>query len=319
MNNVIYFIPNLLNYLRLFLLITALYYFNKRPLVAFILVFLSGQIDFYDGTIARDFKQSSKLGFALDLGMDRITTSALFFSCARVYPKHWFIFFCLQFAEIFCDIMDLVFLIHSNYVNSLILIINLNELQFYNQFKSKIFQQAGITSPIQVNQTEIFNIRKDFSTLKIFYPTIFYTSDLFFWLLYLGAFVPKPSLLNESLSELNLNGNLNDTSSPRILTDLNKSHNIIQSRIILSKTAISDLLSIFGNIGLFFEKMIISKFKHLNFLSYKLNFLFRIFCLFCLTGAMLKFYFHLETSRLSFKEIIQYDYKFYDLINKIQK
>ncbi|ELQ75890.1 Phosphatidylinositol synthase [Trachipleistophora hominis] len=71
---VLFYIPNLVNYLRLLLIISSIYLHGNL----FLLVYtISSSIDLIDGTIARSLNQTSKLGACLDMFTDRLTTTII--------------------------------------------------------------------------------------------------------------------------------------------------------------------------------------------------------------------------------------------------
>lgn len=71
---VLFYVPNIVNYFRLLLIISSIY-LHGDP---FLLVYtISSSIDLIDGTIARSLNQTSKLGACLDMFTDRLTTTII--------------------------------------------------------------------------------------------------------------------------------------------------------------------------------------------------------------------------------------------------
>jgi CDP-diacylglycerol--inositol 3-phosphatidyltransferase len=77
MNPVFFYIPNLIGYFRLILLIISLFLLDSLPKIALFSYFLSAILDAVDGHLARKFKQESTLGSGLDMITDRCTTTSL--------------------------------------------------------------------------------------------------------------------------------------------------------------------------------------------------------------------------------------------------
>ncbi|RNA43846.1 CDP-diacylglycerol--inositol 3-phosphatidyltransferase [Brachionus plicatilis] len=89
----IYYVPNLMNYARVIIIIFMLAKMRTRPFIAFILCLISGMINWYDGTIARSLDQTSRFGHIMDMSLDRLTNSAQMVTLALFYPNYWLFFF----------------------------------------------------------------------------------------------------------------------------------------------------------------------------------------------------------------------------------
>merc|ERR1712216_234715 len=88
--NLIYFyIPNIIDYLRITLTFISGYYTTRNYLIASIWYSLSYFLDSLDGLIARYFNQCSRLGSLLDMITDRLSTLGLSFILSGLYPKYW--------------------------------------------------------------------------------------------------------------------------------------------------------------------------------------------------------------------------------------
>ncbi len=103
MATVIWYIPNLINYFRVLLVLAMLVTIKHRPFTTFLIVLVTGLIDDFDGPIARYFNQTSKYGAVLDISLDRFTTTIQLFFLATAYPKYWMWFLVIQFSEIYSD------------------------------------------------------------------------------------------------------------------------------------------------------------------------------------------------------------------------
>lgn len=81
-------IPNLVGYLRCFLLITAFCICFSHPYWFVLCYGISQLLDGLDGYIARSMNQVSFYGAMLDMVLDRISTTALLVILARFYPSY---------------------------------------------------------------------------------------------------------------------------------------------------------------------------------------------------------------------------------------
>ncbi len=78
MASVIYYLPNILNYIRILFIVLMLFLIRRRPYFSFLCCVISGFIDSIDGDLARLTNQSSRLGYLMDLGMDKLTSKIWF-------------------------------------------------------------------------------------------------------------------------------------------------------------------------------------------------------------------------------------------------
>ncbi|WUR04762.1 CDP-diacylglycerol-inositol 3-phosphatidyltransferase [Vairimorpha necatrix] len=87
--SVLFNIPNIVGYIRIFLLIFG----NYKSKTIFILCYsLSSALDFFDGFLARKYNQSSILGKCLDMFTDRVSTVVISLRCIRdKFPLYNFI------------------------------------------------------------------------------------------------------------------------------------------------------------------------------------------------------------------------------------
>lgn len=98
--HVLFFIPNLVDYVRLICTVLAFYYARSHPNTFLFLYFFSYLLDEFDGMLARRYNQTSHFGGILDMIIDRISTSALLGLLAMFYPDQFYIFLCLMMLDI---------------------------------------------------------------------------------------------------------------------------------------------------------------------------------------------------------------------------
>lgn len=115
-DSVVWYLPNLLNYFRVFLMILICYTIKNRPVLTLALVLASGILDDFDGSLSRQTNQTSKLGAIMDIGMDRLTTAIQLFFLASVWPKFYFIFMLILFTTMFTDFTGVVAFQYSTQV-----------------------------------------------------------------------------------------------------------------------------------------------------------------------------------------------------------
>nr|CDS30631.1 CDP diacylglycerol inositol [Hymenolepis microstoma] len=90
--NIFLFVPNIIGYARILLLIASCWYMPSNPIRAIITYFLSALLDAVDGHAARFLNQSTKFGAMLDMLSDRCTTMCLLFVLGTFYPRYLFLF-----------------------------------------------------------------------------------------------------------------------------------------------------------------------------------------------------------------------------------
>ncbi|XP_040582682.1 CDP-diacylglycerol--inositol 3-phosphatidyltransferase [Lepeophtheirus salmonis] len=88
--NVFLFIPNLIGYTRIFLLIISIAVMQSHYILCATCYGLSAALDMVDGYAARKFNQCSRLGALLDMLTDRCGTMALVFTLGIFYPSYSF-------------------------------------------------------------------------------------------------------------------------------------------------------------------------------------------------------------------------------------
>lgn len=106
------FIPNLIGYCRLILLMGVVAFALSHPAVTFFLYFISGNLDAIDGFCARKLKQESRIGMILDYAIDRASVAIIFLILSILYIHQWAFFCFLLMLDIFshiCQVYSTVF------------------------------------------------------------------------------------------------------------------------------------------------------------------------------------------------------------------
>lgn len=92
--NVYLFVPNIIGYIRIVLLLLSFYYMSFDPFKTAFCYALSAGLDAIDGIAARHYQQSTKFGALLDMLTDRCATTGLGVILAIFFPS-WALFFQL--------------------------------------------------------------------------------------------------------------------------------------------------------------------------------------------------------------------------------
>lgn len=87
------FIPNLIGYGRVVLLLVATVTAFTNPIATIICYGLSQALDAFDGMAARKFNQSSDFGAVLDMVTDRVSDAIILAVLGALYPKISWLFF----------------------------------------------------------------------------------------------------------------------------------------------------------------------------------------------------------------------------------
>jgi len=88
MNKVFFYKANIVDYVRLVLLIAAFCVASTHPLAFLILYALSQLMDMLDGMAARAYDECSRFGAVLDMVLDRASDSMFFVQLAVYYPAY---------------------------------------------------------------------------------------------------------------------------------------------------------------------------------------------------------------------------------------
>ncbi|XP_075219779.1 phosphatidylinositol synthase [Lycorma delicatula] len=100
--NIFLFIPNLIGYARIILMIISFYFMPYNYIVSSWCYIISGLLDAFDGYAARCFNQSTKFGAMLDQLTDRCGTAGLCVTLCYFYPKYMFFFQLSIVIDIAC-------------------------------------------------------------------------------------------------------------------------------------------------------------------------------------------------------------------------
>ena len=272
-----FFVPNIINYLRIIIVVLMLFKIRTKPFLAFVLCLISGFMDSLDGDVARYLNQKSKLGYIMDLSLDRLTNSAQMVTLALLYPKYWLIFFTVQSVDTIRDFSKAILEHQQFLINSVV-----NKLSA-DKIKNDIYDQLNIKNvtlipKIVISTQENFNLG-NFLIIQ-FYHYVWYSSDFYFWLLYFNAFIIKD---NSSLS-LKKGNTISDINNNQIISIRTKISDIIFLRhlAVLLKTYIQNYTKKYQ------ETYII------RIIIFHFNRFFILFSFFLFFGAILKFYFNIK-------------------------
>ncbi len=72
--SVVFYAPNIMNYIRVLFVILSIFYIRKKPFHSFVCTLISGFIDTFDGDVARYTNKKSKLGAVMDFGLDKLSS-----------------------------------------------------------------------------------------------------------------------------------------------------------------------------------------------------------------------------------------------------
>ena len=89
---VLFYIPNIVGYVRILLLLVSFYVMQSHPKVTIVLYLSSWFLDAVDGYAARCYNQSSKFGWVLDLVTDKMATACLITCLTKFYSEYMFLF-----------------------------------------------------------------------------------------------------------------------------------------------------------------------------------------------------------------------------------
>lgn len=96
----VFFIPNILDYVRIVLVVFAVIIFPTHPWFAIGLYVVNAILDMLDGTLARSLNQQSHLGTLLDFSIDRASITLLLASCVWAYPHLFSLFVAVMAIDI---------------------------------------------------------------------------------------------------------------------------------------------------------------------------------------------------------------------------
>ena len=189
---VLLYVPNVINYVRVCVALLMLYQMRTRPFVSFALCLVSGLLDTVDGPVARRLHQTSRFGYLLDLGMDRLTNAAQMFVLGTCLPSYALCFFHVALVELLKDLAECVlsaYRLRTQLVYQLFDMKSgssssfehvrqsvLNEMGIFRTADKNHFTNNNSTTTIETATHSSFNI---FSSIY-FYYYVWYSSDLFY-------------------------------------------------------------------------------------------------------------------------------------------
>ncbi|KAL7718363.1 CDP-diacylglycerol--inositol 3-phosphatidyltransferase [Entamoeba marina] len=88
MTSIFLYYANICDYVRIAVLVVAMFFVLTYPLAFIICYIISAACDAIDGNLARAFNQCSRLGAVLDMITDRAGTTILITSLAILYPTY---------------------------------------------------------------------------------------------------------------------------------------------------------------------------------------------------------------------------------------
>lgn len=91
-SNPFFYIPNIIDYVRIVLLIAATTLFSYHAKTAILLFIINSILDACDGSIARALKQQTLLGALLDFSIDRAAFIIILMLGQRTNPQYWWLF-----------------------------------------------------------------------------------------------------------------------------------------------------------------------------------------------------------------------------------
>lgn len=90
--NIFFFVPNIIGYLRIILSLLSFYYMPRDYVLATVFYITSQLMDALDGYFARKYNQSTKFGTMLDQLTDRCSLMSLLVVLSLFYPEYLFAF-----------------------------------------------------------------------------------------------------------------------------------------------------------------------------------------------------------------------------------
>jgi len=166
------FVPNLIGYLRIILVLISFYYMPTNYVACGISYMLSVGLDMVDGYAARLLNQSSRFGAMLDQLTDRCGTLGLLVALSLFYPKYIFLFQISMTIDIAC---------HWLYLHSALLL------------------GRSSHKAIDISSNSVMRIYYESRTVLGF---LCLTNELFYCSLYVYYFTPGPSIAGLSLIRL---------------------------------------------------------------------------------------------------------------------
>ena len=105
--SVVWYIPNLVGYIRIILTLIAVAFIFKYPPVGIFFGFISQLLDALDGTLARRLDQCSALGTILDYAVDRMFVACWMIVLTVIEPQFWFLFVLILSLDLVSHLFQL--------------------------------------------------------------------------------------------------------------------------------------------------------------------------------------------------------------------
>ena len=102
--NVFLFVPNIIGYIRIGMILYSLKYFKENTGYFLLIMFIQSCLDFVDGIAARKLNQCSKFGAILDIVIDNISRTTTWISCVyhMPYKNNELLSYIIPFCCIYC-------------------------------------------------------------------------------------------------------------------------------------------------------------------------------------------------------------------------
>ncbi|EEB05972.1 CDP-diacylglycerol-inositol 3- phosphatidyltransferase Pis1 [Schizosaccharomyces japonicus yFS275] len=110
--NVYLFVPNLIGFSRVILVLVSLYFMSWHPNYSTVLYLVSSLLDAFDGWAARRLGQTTNFGAILDMVTDRCATSCLLCFLSSAYPKYTVVFQLLVSLDLASHYMHMYATLH---------------------------------------------------------------------------------------------------------------------------------------------------------------------------------------------------------------
>jgi hypothetical protein len=199
----------------------------------------------------------------------------------------------MQFVDTFSHVVTIYLANYKFYLSFYKYVQDKSETYNFDDIKLIVFREVGIQNSFKNNTTitnsssESLDYNWDF-IYKQFIYTVWCSSDLFFWIIYFAAFIPN----NFFSRDKNLKSNFSEK-------------NCITRIYAFFKVSFYNFVSLIDEYEQFVEAHF-NSFRIFLLLKsvFNLKFLFRVLCIICLIGALLKFFFNLKCLILTLMELI---------------
>lgn len=326
---VLFYPSNVINYLRIFIVLILFISAKQSPKLFVFCTIASGFIDLIDGPIAREYKLTSKYGGLIDVLLDRATSIIQMYCLSVLYPRYWHIFCLTSMTEMLKDFARTSVSNLSRMITFLHYINNDEKVVAFKKISDEVFSAVNIrikthqqnqTLPLKAQSAPAINLAYDY----IIDQSIWYSSDIFYLVIYFGAFISQAKTQSIQTKKAYLSKSPNSAENsysdsedlalptnnrlyPPELTVITKRatrRNFLVAFLIYIREFSTHMVFVFKEIGASIERFIEKKF-HCNKL--KLTHLFAFFGIVCLIGAFFKFYYNFKSLVLAALELMEID------------